>query len=276
MSSSTENTHEIVSESHEHTSDTFAPHWTQNPALTSAELAELAEKFHGWDNENPVIDPALWQRQVRLRRFRLFQRQRYGAVRRYEGDIARGYAYTADCLLDAELFNRRFAVHGMAVLGEVDRQAYKDMYGLTPEQVMSAQQYGILINTVNKIGTLAVNENTAYHCLTYMKALVNKLYQKLTNPVLEGVSEGLYSQDFLEEVLKIKKEFDQEFKYRERTDAERHTSRVDKQNEFVDIPTLLRSHSEFRRNGGASSRVSSQRESSSGARQPIFRASFPS
>ena len=272
LSSSTESAQEVFSEANEHTLDYSAPQKVQDPAPSDPEVVGLLNELHRWDNKKLIIDPALWQQRVRLRRFRLFQRKQNRAQNRvderFDGQIDQGHAYTGNCLLDAELFVHHPDVEDTAVLGKEDRQLYKDMYGLTPEEVRAARVHGIIIDAANKCGTLAVKESTNHLLLAGVRALVKALYQMLTDPVLEGWNESLYSKDFLEKVLQVKSMVDREFRYYARQDAEMHALTVDEQNEFIRTARRHRSNLESRRNSAASSRAGSQRESCSGVRPP--------
>lgn len=250
----------MISEPHEYTWNPYAPPGAVNPAPSTTEVKGLFEEFHRWDEQKNIVSPGLWQRRVRLRAFRLFQQKKGDCKERYEEDVQQADAYTGDCLLDAYLFVECRFVHAgewSAALGDDDRPAYKARYGFTMEEVMAVRGAGILIDAINKLGTLTAENNVLELHLMDIRAMINMLYDKLTDPRLGGQDERMYSKILLEEILGLKSRIDANFRRVQQESADRRDRKI------TEDAGLIRCAEEERRR-----LLRSQRRSWTGTRNP--------
>lgn len=258
-SSPASSTQGVTVEHHEDFLNPFASLGALNPALADPEIARLFQRVHSWDSQTRRTDPVLWHREVRLRCFRTFQYKKRGYDALSKGQVDHGNVliHCGNCLADADLFEERLAGEDILVLTNSDKPLYKEMYGFEPEAVKKVRNIGILIDAINKSGTAALEKNILNHHLGTIRAAVQSLYDKLTDPELAEQGKRMYSEEFLSEILNLKDDIDAEFRWLEGKSRDMRKNAHEEEKELVRLGQEHRTycmHSGSRRSSDVSTR----------------------
>jgi len=162
------------------------------------------------------IDATNLVREIRLRCFRKDQRAKINRdnwPNAWNFDIVRGndVAHGGNCLADASLFDD---AHGPRLLGDDDTEHYKKIYGFQPDEVKALENDAMLVDAINKAGTLHFKygySELELDDLKNIRSLVRQLHEKFESLRYNMEQDSTSALDAIEESKRIKASIDIEF-----------------------------------------------------------------